>query len=67
MSFPPNLARRASGVFDFCLHLFTFGYKCLFDSMISVKAKRRFAFTRKNIVGRCAKSADSIAEDSSTR
>ena len=68
MSFPPNLARPRVR----CFSIFAFtssplGYKSLSDSVISVKAKRRFAFTRKNIEGRCAKSADSIAEDSSTR
>ena len=68
MALPPNLARPR--VRCFLIFAFTsspFGYKCLSDSVISVKAKRQFAFTRKNIEERCAKSADSIAEDSSTR
>ena len=68
MAFPPNLARprvRCFSIFAFTSS--PFGYKCLSDSVIGVKVKRRFAFTRKNIEGRCAKSADSIAEDSSTR
>ena len=68
MSFPPNLARPRVRCFSFFAFTSSpFGYKCLSDSVISVKAKRRFAFTRKNIEGRCTKSADSIAEDSSTR
>jgi hypothetical protein len=68
MSFPPNLARPRVRCFSFFAFTSSpFGYKYLFYSVISVKAKRRFAFTRKNIEGRCAKSADSIAEDSSTR
>ena len=68
MSFRPNLARPRVRCFSFFAFTSSpFGYKCLSDSVINVKVKRRFAFTRKNIEGWCAKSADSIAEDSSTR
>ena len=68
MAFRPNLARPRVRCFSFFAFTSSpFGYKYLSDSVISVKAKRRFAFTRKNIEERCAKSADSIAEDSSTR
>ena len=68
MAFPPNFARPRVRCFSFFAFTSSpFGYKCLSDSVISVKAKRRFAFTHKNIEERCAKSADSIAEDSSTR
>jgi hypothetical protein len=56
MSFPPNLARPRVRCFSFFAFTSSpFGYKCLFYSVISVKAKRRFAFTRKNIEGRAQK------------
>ena len=69
MAFRPNLARPRVRCFSFFAFTSSpFGYKCLSDSMIGVKAKKeRFAFTRKNIEGGAQKSADSIAEDSSTR